>query len=568
MTTRAATGESSSGQPTGGEFRPELLPEDADQRKWPPRLQQEATIRHLDLLIQRCENAGTDLRKIAEGWNAKPKPKEPKAEHIDRQLRDALEKQTQIDINLYFLRATLLAQIGRDLEARADYLKVIELNPRHLQNLIGLGRLLTAMEQTKAAEMVYTAAVKYYPNDIICRVNLGNLMLRAEDAAGARMQYEAALRIDPDYIKAHGGMFYALMELGELEAAEVHRGKAAAMQSIFASRYRGSSPPIPVLLLMNSRGGNTPIEKLLDDRVFQIYVVITDFYDGKTPLPEHHLVFNGIGDSDVSAEALSGAESLLRFTSAPVLNHPEAVRASGRCANAQRLGNIPGVLTPATRCFPYTLLAGADGPEALASSGFRFPLLLRAPGFHMGKHFAYVESPSQLADAVAAMPGAGRSDAELLAIEYLDARGADGNARKYRVMMVDGELYPLHLAISANWNIHYFSADMKDRPDHRAEEESFLAAMPGVLGSKAMGGLKQIQAVLGLDYGGIDFGLSRQGEVLLFEANATMVAQQPADDECWDYRRAAVSRIHNAVRRMLLRRSGHDSRMVDMDMPA
>ena len=122
-------------------------------------------------------------------------------------------------------------------------------------------------------------------------------------------------------------------------------------------------------------------------------------------------------------------------------------------------------------------------------------------------------------------------------------------------MMVDGQLYPLHLAISENWKIHYFSADMADRPDHRAEEERFLTEMASVLGAKAMAALASLQAALGLDYAGVDFGLNEAGEVLLFEANATMVVEQPNDDPRWDYRRAAVDRIHQAVRAMLLTRS-------------
>jgi hypothetical protein len=136
-------------------------------------------------------------------------------------------------------------------------------------------------------------------------------------------------------------------------------------------------------------------------------------------------------------------------------------------------------------------------------------------------------------------------------MEYLDARGPDGFARKYRAMFVDGEIYPLHLAISPNWKIHYFSADMADRPDHREEEERFLADMPGFLGANAIRGLEAIRDSLGLDYGGVDFGLGKDGEVLLFEANATMVVEQPGPESKWDYRRAAVQRIHDAVRQML-----------------
>jgi hypothetical protein len=127
---------------------------------------------------------------------------------------------------------------------------------------------------------------------------------------------------------------------------------------------------------------------------------------------------------------------------------------------------------------------------------------------------------------VAELGGAGGGAGEVMAIEFLDARGADGWVRKYRVMMVGGQLYPLHLAISQQWKIHYFSADMRDRAEHRAEEAKFLADMPGVLGAKAMAALEQLSAAIGLDYGGIDFALNQRGEILLFEANATMVVEQ------------------------------------------
>jgi glutathione synthase/RimK-type ligase-like ATP-grasp enzyme len=79
--------------------------------------------------------------------------------------------------------------------------------------------------------------------------------------------------------------------------------------------------------------------------------------------------------------------------------------------------------------------------------------------------------------------------------------------------------------------------------------------MPAVLGPRAMQALARIQATLGLDYGGIDFGLSATGDVLVFEANATMVVNPPEPDERWAYRRQAVERIFAAVRRMLTSRA-------------
>ena len=191
----------------------------------------------------------------------------------------------------------------------------------------------------------------------------------------------------------------------------------------------------------------------------------------------------------------------------------------------------------------------------MAEQQLTFPLLLRSPGYHTGRNFIFVESAAELSAAVESLPGD-----DLLVIEYLDARGKDGNARKYRVMMIGGRIYPLHLAISRQWKVHYFTSDMADKPDHRLEEARFLADMPAALGDKAMAALEKIQDVLGLDYGGIDFGLGPDGDLLLFEANATMVIAPVDPDERWAYRRTAISTILDAVGAMLVQRSTQDSR--------
>jgi hypothetical protein len=123
-------------------------------------------------------------------------------------------------------------------------------------------------------------------------------------------------------------------------------------------------------------------------------------------------------------------------------------------------------------------------------------------------------------------------------------------------MFIDGEIYPMHAAISHDWKVHYFTADMTDNPDNREEDAKFLKDMPNTIGLTAMEALKQIQQHLGLDYAGIDFGLNDHGKVLLFEANATMVVNPPDQDSQWDYRRAPIQRVQNAIRRMLMRSRG------------
>jgi glutathione synthase/RimK-type ligase-like ATP-grasp enzyme len=140
---------------------------------------------------------------------------------------------------------------------------------------------------------------------------------------------------------------------------------------------------------------------------------------------------------------------------------------------------------------------------------------------------------------------------DVLAIQYLDASGADGLARKYRAMFIDGKFYPVHMAASRDWKVHYVTSDMANRPDLRAEEEKFLAAMPEVLGPRAMAALERIRDTLALDYGGVDFAVARDGRLLLFEANATMTILPPGPDPKWDYRRAAIARVLDAARQLV-----------------
>ena len=103
------------------------------------------------------------------------------------------------------------------------------------------------------------------------------------------------------------------------------------------------------------------------------------------------------------------------------------------------------------------------------------------PGFTRDGIFCAWKRPKRCPRRVAELPGR-----ELTVIEYLNARGADGKVRKYRVMMIDGQLYPLHVAISSHWKIHYFTADMANSAEHRAEDAEFLENMPAVLGPRAM----------------------------------------------------------------------------------
>jgi TPR repeat len=453
-------------------------------------------------------------------------------------------------IELEIERAVLLNALDRRVEAQQAFVDILLRVPNHFSALNEFGSYLTSIGSIAAACRVYSEAVVCHPTNPMGHINLANLLLRGGDLTRAREHYEAALRLDPKHPQAHQGLGAVYSATGDRSNAKVHFQMGFCGNAISYLPYRGANAPIPLLQLVSSGSGNIPSAPFLDDRIFMTTVVVADFFDSSLPLPQHRLIFNTIGDADLCAPALKAADHLIKRTTAPVINKPAAVLKTGRRCNASRLGVLPHVIAPRMLAIPRATLAGSEADAAIGSNGFTYPLLLRSPGFHTGQNFVRVNSPAELATAAAALPGD-----ELLVIEFLDACGQDGNVRKFRVMIIDGQLYPLHLAISQDWKVHYFTSDMAENAIHRSEDAAFLNNMSAVLGAKAMKALERIRNELDLEYGGIDFGLSSSGDVLLFEANATMVVNQPDPDERWDYRRPAVTRILNATRSMLIDRA-------------
>jgi glutathione synthase/RimK-type ligase-like ATP-grasp enzyme len=461
-------------------------------------------------------------------------------------VEEQLEAQPD-SVALLFQRGSLQEQMGMKLDARRTWIELLNFDPSHGPALNNLANLMSAAGENEAARSVYAEAVARHPNDPMSRVNFAKLLIKLKEPEEAHQHLEHALKIDPAYRPAHAGMSFVLVDLGQPEQASIHRRIAFQDRCIIPALYRGEQEPITVLELVSTTGGNIRAEVFLSDRIFKRYLVATEFYDPSIPLPPHQLVFNAIGDVELAAKALAGAQALLAHTTAPVMNPPDAVLETSRCDVTKRLSGVQGVITPKTMTLSREALNSVSAQILLAEHGLQFPLLLRTPGLHGGEHFLRVETSEQLPAVLAELPGE-----DLTVIQYLDARSADGKTRKYRVMMIDGELYPLHVAISHHWKIHYFSADMADVPEHRAEDAEFLSNMAGVLGPTVMQSLKEIQNILRLDYGGIDFGLNQNGDVLLFEANATMAILPPGRERQWDYRRPAVEKVCGAVWKMLM----------------
>ncbi len=379
--------------------------------------------------------------------------------------------------------------------------------------------------------------------------NIATACFQAGQRAQAKRWYGLALRLDPALVPAHRNLAAILESEGRLGEARHHRDEAYRRQSVFVQPAAAEARR--VLLLAASGYGNVPIENLLPPATV---TRITWFVDYAKPgeadrLPQFDLVFNAAGDPDMAGPLLPEVAEFLVRLKKPLLNPPDRVARTQRHLLPELLGGIDGVVVPPVVRLPRDALGD---PRHAAGTGF--PLILRPAGSHGGQGVTLIETPDQLAAAPL-----GEAETFYLTA-YRDYRSPDRYFRKYRMIFVDREPYPYHLAISQHWLVHYFSADMLHPSWKRAEEERFFEAPAPALGRKAMAALAEIGRRLDLDFCGIDFALDGAGNVLVFEANATMLVHLKDAPETFAYKHRHVPKIFDAFAAMVARRLAGQTR--------
>jgi hypothetical protein len=106
-----------------------------------------------------------------------------------------------------------------------------------------------------------------------------------------------------------------------------------------------------------------------------------------------------------------------------------------------------------------------------------------------------IDAPGELAAYLQARP-----EPTFFLSRFVDYRNADGLYRKYRVVLVDGQAYAGHMAISEHWMIHYLNAHMGASAQKRDEEARFMQDFDTAFGARHRQALQAIRQAAGLDY--------------------------------------------------------------------
>ena len=346
---------------------------------------------------------------------------------------------------------------------------------------------------------------------------------------------------------------YALMDLSIISHLWFKHdiGLATQAQALRLSRHyrlpaRGNAT-VRLLALMHhgDLAANTPLEFLVQDSDVALDML---FLDPHAPfpdtLPEHDLIFVAIGESAASHALLQKVAAHLPHLRAPVINRPERIARLSRDSVSAMLKDLPGIEIPATLQVRRDQLTDAD-PLALLPDG-EYPLIIRPLDSHAGQGLEKVDDIAALANYLR-----GRTEAEFFLSRFIDYRNADGLYRKYRVVIVDGQAYAGHMALSSHWMIHYLNAHMSESAQKREEEAAFMAQFDRAFGARHRGALRAVADAAGLDYLVIDCAESPSGELLVFEIDSAAVIHAMDSTEVFPYKQAQAQKVFAAFHAML-----------------
>jgi Flp pilus assembly protein TadD len=416
----------------------------------------------------------------------------------------------------------LQARIMAVIEAGDPALTALELgaaiNTDQVQAHLDLGHAYAGLDRPADAERCFKRALTLDAGSAEAHAGLGMLYLRVGIDDGAEHHSRRALALDPAHAVASQTLASLLEARGEPEAARAQLDAAYRRQCLFAEP--AAHPRMRVLVLATVSAGNVPYKTIMPPALYSRLVWYMEYADPAAPPPpeQYDLVFNTIGDADLAGPSAAAVEAFLATSAKPLLNPPDRVARTRRDLTPALLGALKDVVVPQTVRVTADEIAD-EGMEALARAhGLSGPLLVRPIGSHGGKGLHRVMGSAQLA-WVAPAPGV-----DHYLTRYVDYSSADGLFRKYRVLFVDRRPYPYHQAISQTWLVHHESSGMAGFAERRAEEMRFLEDPAGAIGTRAMAAVERIGQALGLDYCGVDFSVLPDGRVLVFEANATMLA--------------------------------------------
>ena len=395
------------------------------------------------------------------------------------------------------------------------------------------------------------------------RIGLARLTRAAEAGHDLRPLWRRLIaRLLDGSIEAGEGLDLSLIAqlLGDKEAGLAIQHAILSSHQLFRSPCAAKPPRLRVLALAaaTDMGSNTPIEFLIESSGIELTTLyVMPDIDWPDWLPDHDVTMVIASDSEDCRGALDKIVDAMTHWPRPLLNPPQLIGNLDRDKLHAVLSGIEGLEIPptigVTREQLLLLSQSALAPSDL-SSGISFPVIVRPRGSHAGRGLA------KLDDAAAIERYLGEHPQESFFISrFVDYRSDDGLFRKYRIVFIDGRPYACHLAIADRWDIWYLNAGMSDSAGKRLEEATFMQTFDSAFAERHRAALAGLSKRIGLDYFTVDCAETRDGSLLIFEADNTAIVHDMDPPDIFPYKVPQMRKVFDAFAAMLCRRAGRPS---------
>jgi hypothetical protein len=377
---------------------------------------------------------------------------------------------------------------------------------------------------------------------------IGCLPLFKMAKAGADLQALAGVLLDR--AKRNVNAANSLMDLswifsitGEEDAARSTQRLALRLRQAYHLPPPKGASGLRLLALMSAGEylANTPLECLLEGSNITLDIL---FLGSDLPFPdrfpEHDLIFTAIRASDENLQLLKQLEDRLADHPGRVVNAPSLLPRLARDKVSALMQTAPGVV------MPVIVRVARENLEAFLQHQTAFPFLVRAVGAHRGEELVKMDDPASISDCLQKL-----SASEFFVASYVDYRGPDGLFRKYRIVLIEGQPFASHLAISDHWMVNFINSHMELSPEKRAEEAAFMAHFDEDFACRHAVALSAIHERLGLDYVVLDCAESSDGRLLLFEADASAIVHANDPVDLFPYKQPQMRRVFDAFCNML-----------------
>ncbi|MBV9863634.1 MAG: tetratricopeptide repeat protein [Alphaproteobacteria bacterium] len=466
----------------------------------------------------------------------------------EQAYRTALRLQPDFAPALFGLGLLLHCERDQPAAAIALFERLAAVAPEHVEVHRAFGDAWRGLLKFPEAVAAYRRYLDYLPSSPLGHLLVGESLSELGQKQDAIPYLEKALALNPERQVAHlanidlGSALYAL---GLKPQAFARFREALAIEPVLTRKTAKLEPDFSALLVLAPGAYNTPYRYLIEDASYDSHILMlvpeVD-YDAAMLAARCDVVVNLVSDVDQDQGMLAAAAALIDRLGRPVINHPNTIAPTSREWIAAALSGIPDcrVAKVSRHAGPeLSRLAWDTHPVARSR-----PFLARLAGGHGGEAFEMIAAPADLDRLVADHP-----EADYYLIEYLNYRSADGFFRKYRFFFVGAEILPYHLSIGPEWKVHHFRTDIAAQPWMQHEEEVFLRAPETVFEPRHFAALRAIRAAIGIDFFGIDCSLDRDGNLVVFEANATMLVHGMNRD--FPYKIPYVRRIKSAFAALL-----------------